>query len=119
MHKPMARIVALMALSGSALLAQDVTGTWQGTLVAGRELRTVIKISKTPSGSLGATLYSIRLVQSGSGTTRVEIRIDEGADGRAGAGPRGEAGGQLDIQSQRGVEESLAALAGAAHTSSD
>jgi uncharacterized protein (TIGR03435 family) len=59
MHKPIMPIVALMALSGSALLAQDITGTWQGTLVAGRELRTVIKISKTPGGSLGATLYSI------------------------------------------------------------
>ena len=26
--------------------AQDVTGTWQGTLAAGQGLRTVIKISK-------------------------------------------------------------------------
>jgi len=59
MHKPIMPIVALMALSGSALLAQDITGTWQGTLVAGRALRTVIKISKTPGGSLGAALYSI------------------------------------------------------------
>lgn len=59
MYKPVAPVVALVALSGSALLAQDITGTWQGTLVAGRELRAVIQISKTPGGTLGATLYSI------------------------------------------------------------
>lgn len=58
MHKPILSILALVALSGSAL-GQEISGTWQGTLVAGRELRTVIKISKTPGGILGATLYSI------------------------------------------------------------
>jgi uncharacterized protein (TIGR03435 family) len=51
--------VALAMLSGSALFAQDITGTWQGTLHAGRDLRTVIKISKTESGGLKAVLYSI------------------------------------------------------------
>jgi uncharacterized protein (TIGR03435 family) len=59
MHKPMRSLLVLVAFSGTALRAQDLTGTWQGTLVAGRELRTVIKISKTPTGTLGATLYSI------------------------------------------------------------
>jgi len=59
MRKPILSIVALASLSGSALLAQDITGTWQGTLVAGQSLRTVVKISKTPGGSLAATVYSI------------------------------------------------------------
>jgi uncharacterized protein (TIGR03435 family) len=36
----------------------DVTGTWQGTLQAGRELRTVVKISKA-GAELTAVLYSI------------------------------------------------------------
>ena len=53
-------MVALAALSGDALLAQDVTGSWQGALQAGgRELRTVIKISKADGGGLRAVMYSI------------------------------------------------------------
>lgn len=132
MYRLIASIVSLMALSGSALRAQDVTGTWQGTLVAGRELRTVIKVSKTPEGSLGATLYSIdqqappiqvssvmlqgnalKLNIATMGATYEGKLSGDGSTitGSMTMGP-GEAGGQLDIQGQRGVEESLAALAG-------
>ena len=37
-------MIAFAALSGGALLAQDLTGTWQGTLTLpnGKELRTVM-----------------------------------------------------------------------------
>jgi uncharacterized protein (TIGR03435 family) len=59
MNKLMLSIVTLAMLPGSKLLAQDITGTWQGTLQAGRELRTVIRISKADGGSLKAVLYSI------------------------------------------------------------
>jgi len=59
MKKLILWIIALAALPGGALLAQDITGTWQGTLQAGRELRTVIKISKADGGGLKAVLYSI------------------------------------------------------------
>jgi len=59
MKKPLLSMIALAAMPACVLFAQDITGTWQGTLVAGRELRTVVKISKTPGGILGATLYSI------------------------------------------------------------
>lgn len=52
-------ILALPALLGSALLAQNLTGTWQGTLHAGRDLRTVIKISTTGKDTLQAVMYSI------------------------------------------------------------
>src|ERR1700733_9784447 len=54
-------IVALTALSASALWAQDITGAWQGTLhlAAGKDLRTVVKISKAETGSLKAIFYSI------------------------------------------------------------
>ena len=50
----------LMALSlGLLVRAQDLTGTWQGTLsVNGRELRTVIRITKEDT-ALRAILYSI------------------------------------------------------------
>jgi bla regulator protein blaR1 len=50
--------VALMLLLSSAVFAQDITGTWQGTLSAGRDLRTVIKISND-GGTLRAMFYSI------------------------------------------------------------
>ena len=59
MNKLMPRIIALLALPGAALHAQDITGTWQGALQAGRELRTVIKISKGDDGGLKAVMYSI------------------------------------------------------------
>jgi uncharacterized protein (TIGR03435 family) len=53
-------IAALAVLSGNALFAQDLTGTWQGALAAGgRELRTVIKISTADGGGLRAVMYSI------------------------------------------------------------
>jgi hypothetical protein len=65
MRKLMLWIIAFAALPSSALFAQDITGTWQGTLVAGKqELRTVIKISKA-DGGLKAVFYSID--QSGQG----------------------------------------------------
>ena len=55
--------LALAALLGGMLLAQnqakDITGTWQGTLHAGKELRTVLKISKADGGALKAVFYSI------------------------------------------------------------
>ncbi len=46
-----------VALSAAGLRAQDVVATWQGTLQAGRDLRTVIKISN--DGGLKAVMYSI------------------------------------------------------------
>ena len=39
--------------------AQDITDTWQGTLHAGQDLRTVLKISKADSGGYKADFYSI------------------------------------------------------------
>ena len=55
------RGLAFAALSGGMLLAQDLTGTWQGTLSlpGGRELRTVIKVEKADGAALRATMYSI------------------------------------------------------------
>ena len=45
-------LVALALCAASSLLGQDITGTWQGTLKADRDLRIVLKISKADSGSL-------------------------------------------------------------------
>jgi uncharacterized protein (TIGR03435 family) len=58
MKKLLLWIGACVAVLSAVVLAQDVTGTWQGTLSAGgRELRTIIKI--TNDGGLKATLQSI------------------------------------------------------------
>jgi uncharacterized protein (TIGR03435 family) len=61
MTKSMLWMVALAALSSDALRAQDLTGTWQGTLVPpdGRELRIVVKVSKADGGALRGAMYSI------------------------------------------------------------
>jgi uncharacterized protein (TIGR03435 family) len=59
MKKSLSCVAGLLALSGIALQAQDVTGTWQGVLPAGKELRIVIKISREDSGGLRALMYSI------------------------------------------------------------
>ena len=69
MKKLMWGIVTLAAMSGGALFAQDITGTWQGALHAGNDLRTVIKISKAEDGSLKAVLYSIDQGSQGIGGT--------------------------------------------------
>lgn len=52
-------VLAFAALAGSALRAQDITGTWQGTLKAGRDLRVVVKFSKDPASAWTGTFYSI------------------------------------------------------------
>jgi uncharacterized protein (TIGR03435 family) len=61
MKRLMLGMLALVVLSGSTLFAQNITGTWQGTLHVGngRELRIVFKISTTETDSLKAVLYSI------------------------------------------------------------
>jgi uncharacterized protein (TIGR03435 family) len=51
-------LVALLGTFGTPAYAQDVTGTWQGTLqVQGRDMRIVFKVVN--DGGLKATMYSI------------------------------------------------------------
>ena len=38
---------------------QDLTGTWQGTLHAGQDLRLVLKVTKADGGAYAANAYSI------------------------------------------------------------
>jgi hypothetical protein len=73
MKRLMLWMLALAVLSGSALSAQDITGTWQGTLHAGRDLRIVIKISKPETGGLKAVLYSID--QGGQGISASAVSL--------------------------------------------
>jgi len=53
------RAITLAALTAAGLFAQDITGAWQGTLQAGKELRILIKISKGDDGGMKAVMYSI------------------------------------------------------------
>ena len=48
-----------LLLLGGVEHNQDITGIWQGTLQAGRDLRTVLKISKGENGGYKVVLYSI------------------------------------------------------------
>lgn len=54
-------VLALAALAGGPLFAQNIVGTWQGSLKLpnGPELRTVFKISRNDDESLKAVFYSI------------------------------------------------------------
>jgi uncharacterized protein (TIGR03435 family) len=63
------RVIILAALSAGAMFAQDITGTWQGTLMLPnkQELRTVIKISKSGDGLKGV-MYSIDQTPQGFST---------------------------------------------------
>jgi len=71
--KKMALWLAFAALTGGALRAQDITGTWQGTLKAGRDLRTVLKISKDDE-RLKATMYSIDQGAGGMNVTSIALQ---------------------------------------------
>jgi uncharacterized protein (TIGR03435 family) len=53
---------------------QSIADTWQGTLHAGRDLRTVVKISKADDGGYKAVFYSID--QGGDGLPVTKITLD-------------------------------------------
>jgi uncharacterized protein (TIGR03435 family) len=53
---------------------QGIEGTWQGTLHAGRDLRTVVKISKGDDGGYKALFFSID--QGGDGLPVTKITLD-------------------------------------------
>jgi uncharacterized protein (TIGR03435 family) len=54
--------------------AQDIAGNWQGTLHVGKDLRTVIKITKADGGGYKAVFYSID--QTGQGFPLTTITLD-------------------------------------------
>ena len=92
MKKLTSWIIAL-ALSGSALLAQNITGTWQGALkVPNRELRTVVKISMGDD-ALKALFYSID--QGGQGLPASSVTLQGSTVKIAIAGIGGQFEGKL------------------------
>jgi uncharacterized protein (TIGR03435 family) len=72
-------IFALSALPGSALLAQGVSGTWQGTLKVNGpngsvDLRTVMKISRADNESLKGVFYTIDLDPTPINITSITLK---------------------------------------------
>jgi uncharacterized protein (TIGR03435 family) len=55
-------------------LTQDLTGSWQGTLHIGKDLRIVIKIAKADGGGYKSTFYSID--QTGQGFPVTKTAVD-------------------------------------------
>lgn len=53
------RVFALAVMPAGLLMAQSLTGTWQGTLKAGKDLRIVMKISTSDADTLKGVMYSI------------------------------------------------------------
>jgi uncharacterized protein (TIGR03435 family) len=72
MKKLMGLVLAVAAMVGVGARAQDVTGQWQGTLKAGKDLRIIAKITKD-DGKLGATMYSIDQGAQGFKATGVKL----------------------------------------------
>jgi uncharacterized protein (TIGR03435 family) len=66
--------IVVAALAASLLFGQDITGTWQGTLhlPGGRDLRTVLKISRD-AGALKGMFYSID--QPGAGIPASSVTV--------------------------------------------
>jgi uncharacterized protein (TIGR03435 family) len=62
------------AQSAKETTAQSIADTWQGTLHAGQDLRTVVKISKADDGGYKATFYSID--QGGAVIPVTKITLD-------------------------------------------
>ena len=59
MKKLILCIVALTMALGTNALAQDLSGNWQGTLKAGRDLRIILNFSKGDKDAWTAKMYSI------------------------------------------------------------
>lgn len=58
--KSLMRWIAVVGiLTGPVVHAQTISGTWQGTLNPGKELRIVLVISNASAGGLAAMMYSI------------------------------------------------------------
>ena len=88
-------MIAVIALSGSALFAQTLTGTWQGTLKAGaQDLRLAIKIS-LDDDKLKAVSYAVdmpgqiipasAITQSGSTVKITFAAVNGSYEGKLGA----------------------------------
>jgi non-heme chloroperoxidase len=74
------RFMALAAFAASLVYAQDISGTWQGTLKAGpQELRTILQVAKSDQGEWRATMLSIdQSPDRGAGLPATSFSLDAG-----------------------------------------
>ncbi len=72
MKKMLRWMVVLTALSSCNLCAQNIAGTWQGTLKVGKGLRSVLKISKADKG-WSAIFYSVDQESEGAPVSSVTL----------------------------------------------
>lgn len=81
---PSAPLADAQAASAPAQTApassHDLVGTWQGTLHAGRDLRTVIKVTKDEKGAYQATFYSIDQIAQGAQPVKLDTVTLNGSD---------------------------------------
>lgn len=56
---PLPTLLIAAPARAQAVAAKGIDDTWQGTLHAGKDLRTVVKITKVPDGTLHSVFYSI------------------------------------------------------------
>ena len=127
MRKLILWMLVLAALPNGTLLAQNLTGTWQGSLqIPGRELRTVFKISTTDADKLKAVLVAFSADRPGSPISGeatlqgsavkisiVGIGTFEGklsADGNSIAGTWTQGGQPLNLNLKRATPETVWAL---------
>jgi pimeloyl-ACP methyl ester carboxylesterase len=52
-------VAASLLCIAATLCAQDITGSWQGTIDSGSKLRVILQIEKTADGTFKGTAYSI------------------------------------------------------------
>ena len=69
----MTLVLLAIGMFAGALRAQDLVGNWQGTLEAGKGLRTVIKVTKD-DGKLKGVMYSVD--QGGQPLPMTSIGLD-------------------------------------------
>src|SRR5688572_17527953 len=74
MHTLLRSLIVIGILTGGGVAhAQNVTGTWQGTLNVGKELRIVITIANAAGGALTGVMYSID--QGGQGLSANAVML--------------------------------------------
>jgi uncharacterized protein (TIGR03435 family) len=111
----------VLAQTAAPSPAQDLTGTWQGTLHAGQDLRTVLKVTKSADGSYKSDFYSID--QGGqplpvdkttleSGTVKLTLKMiggtyegKLGSDGKTITGQWAQGGNPLPLTFARATPE--------------
>ena len=117
--------MALAALSGTALQAQNITGNWQGTLQAGQQKRRIVFKIALENDKLQATLYTVdqpnppiatTITRNGS-TVKMTIPSIAGAyegklnaDGNSITGTLSQGGGQLPLNLARATPETAWAI---------